>query len=321
MAAGGKRWRQHLRSRMFAACAAAAVLLLGLWLALGGESKCPSTWMVGMLEGDDLFSLRQPRDIKNPVLKPADVTDAKAEFIADTFMIPKDGRWYLFFETFDIESDRGVIAYASSSDAKHWKYERVVLREPFHLSYPMVFEHRGSYYMIPETRKMRGINLYKARAFPEGWEYQKELVHGNYADPSIVHYQDRWWIFAVERAYTRAMFWADELTGPWHKHPESAFFRDKMRSRPGGRPVVWNGKLVRFAQDASAGYGNQVRAFVIDKLTPTEFEEHEADVRPIIKPGGRGWRSRAMHTIDPWRLPDGRWIAVVDGNSCVAGTQ
>ena len=37
----------------------------------------------------------------------------------------------------------------------------------------------------------------------------------------------------------------------------------------------------------------------------------------MLKAGGRGWRSKAMHHIDPWQLPDGSWRAVVDGARCL----
>src|SRR6185312_12504981 len=47
------------------------------------------------------------------------------------------------------------------------------LERPYHLSYPFVFEHEGSAYMIPETLGSRRIELYRAKAFPFEWE----LVH------------------------------------------------------------------------------------------------------------------------------------------------
>ena len=38
----------------------------------------------------------------------------------------------------------------------------IVLAEPFHLSYPYVFEWQGSHYMIPESGAAKSVRLYRA---------------------------------------------------------------------------------------------------------------------------------------------------------------
>lgn len=54
-------------------------------------------------------------------------------------MVCQDGRWYMFFEVMNQDSDRGEIGLALSDDGIHWEYSQIVLVEPFHLSYPHVF--------------------------------------------------------------------------------------------------------------------------------------------------------------------------------------
>ena len=63
-------------------------------------------------------------------------------------------------------TDRGEIAHATSRDGAAWTYRSVVLREPFHLSYPQVFEWDGAIYMVPESRQDAAVHLYVAEAFP-----------------------------------------------------------------------------------------------------------------------------------------------------------
>ena len=46
-------------------------------------------------------------------------------------MVCQDGRWYLFFEVMNQDSDRGEIGLALSDDGIHWEYSRIVLVEPF----------------------------------------------------------------------------------------------------------------------------------------------------------------------------------------------
>ena len=57
----------------------------------------------------------------------------------------------MFIEVKNAETRHGEIALARSSDGVAWRYDSVVLREPFHLSYPHVFKTGGRYYMTPET--------------------------------------------------------------------------------------------------------------------------------------------------------------------------
>ena len=106
-------------------------------------------WSIGIYTGDSPFRLREVAN--NPVLRNTDVSDIEAEFVADPFMLRTDDRWYMFFEVLHRETQRGVIALATSDDGFNWKYEQVVLEEPFHLSYPYVFDWQGERYMVPET--------------------------------------------------------------------------------------------------------------------------------------------------------------------------
>jgi len=272
-------------------------------------------WSIGILRGQELAQLHGLDDPHNPVLTAADVTDLEADFVADCFLLQKQGLWHMFFEVFGKKRALGEIGCATSQDGSKWNYQGIVLKEDFHLSYPYVFEHQGNYYMIPETRKTRSVRLYKAESFPYGWRLDKILLEGNYADSSIIFYEGLWWIFSVHSSYNLAIFYADNLHGPWKPHKKNLIYiRRKKRARPGGRLVVADGKLIRFAQDSVLGYGHQLRAFEVQELTPQRFKERQIQDDPILSPGGVGWRSFAMHHMDPQQLPDGSWIAAVDGS-------
>jgi hypothetical protein len=235
--------------------------------------------------------------------------------VADPFLV-KDGlRWHLFFELFNSESGRGEIGVAESSDLATWKFQKVVLAEPFHLSYPFVFKEGDSYYMIPETRASRSIRLYKATNYPLEWRMEKVLIEGNYADSSPVYFNNKWWIFTCKAPYSLAIFFADSLLGPWQEHPESPmYWRDSSKARPGGRPIVHDGKLIRFAQDNREGYGKKLRAMIVDTLTTEEFVEHPATPDPIFEAHGDRWARDGMHHLAPIQLADGTWVAAIDGS-------
>ena len=276
-------------------------------------------WSIGLYEGSSPFRLRASRRVRNPILTPLDITDVRATTVADPFVIRIDQTWNLFFEVLNQQTDRGEIGLAVSEDGVSWKYRQIVLAEPFHLSYPYVFQHEHAIYMIPETHQARSVRLYRASRFPTDWSFVCPLLEGGYfADASPVRHEDMWWIFTETNPQhkfdTLRLFYAAELTGPWREHPSSPIVAgDPHIARPAGRILSWDGKLFRFAQDDSPTYGRQVRAFEITELTPLHYDERLASRRPILRPARRGWNRLGMHHADPYHVSNGRWLVYVDG--------
>ena len=276
-------------------------------------------WSIGIYVGEDPFALAPPQEISNPVLKAENVTDVPAEFVADPFMIRENSTWYMFFEVMNANTGQGDIGLATSSDGLRWTYERIVLDEPFHLSYPQVFKWQDQIYMVPESHEAYSVRLYRALDFPREWAFVGILLEGRYVDPSLFHYGDKWWLFAETNPIrgkndTLRLYYSDSLTGTWAEHPESPIIMgDANIARPGGRVILFDGQVVRYAQDDAPTYGNQVRAFVLDVLTTTEYREHQDAENPVLRNSSSGWNADGMHHIDPHRLDDNNWIAVVDG--------
>ena len=268
-------------------------------------------WSIGIYTGSSPYSLSPSSEF--PVLTHEQVTDVKASFVADPFMI----RGHMFFEVLNHELKKGEIGLATSQEGLSWTYEQIVLREDFHLSYPYVFEWQNAYYMIPETLGANAACLYQADDFPFRWSRKAKLIDGPCADPSIVRFKDLWWLFFCPLPYqhdTLRLYFAEELTGPWHQHPHSPIIRgDKCRARPAGRLLTLNDKLIRFAQDCVPQYGTRVRAFDILELTTTTYVEVENRASPILQPSGKGWNANGMHHVDAHQQPDGTWRACVDG--------
>ncbi|MCI0490624.1 MAG: hypothetical protein L0229_28865 [Blastocatellia bacterium] len=306
-----------------------------------------SIWSIGILKGESPFDLLAPSGIENPVLCGRDVSDTTADFVADPFMVREKETWHMFFEVKNSETGKGEIGLATSRDALHWSYRQIVLDEPFHLSYPYVFKWEGEYYMLPETLPLNAIQLYRADSFPLRWSHAATLIEVRGADPSVFRFADKWWMFvctAPDLHDRLALYFADELKGPWREHPKSPIVSsDARRARPAGRVLVFNDRLIRFAQDCHPRYGSAVRAFEIKELTTADYTEEEIAASPILKgsrgageQGSRGdmepapqhgtavgvpttpaaqhvWNLRGMHHIDAHPAPDGGWIACVDG--------
>jgi hypothetical protein len=274
-------------------------------------------WSIGIYTGASLQTLAPHPGARNPVLTRHEVTDIPAAFVADPFIVRDGAQWLMFIEVKNAETRHGEIALARSSDGVAWRYDGVVLREPFHLSYPHVFKTGGLYYMTPETLDAGAVRLYVADRFPTKWRYVKDLIPGTYADPTVFEHEGRWWLFCSGSPFGHDMlnlFSAGCLEGGWAEHAVRPLIgNDKSLARPAGRVTVYQGKPIRFAQVCRPAYGTAVRAFQVTELTTTSYAETELGLGPILGPGPQTWNQLGMHHLDPQRNEDGSWIACVDG--------
>jgi hypothetical protein len=275
-------------------------------------------WAIGIYSGASPFKLTDSPGVRNPVLTFEQVTDVPATFVADPFMLDVGGIWHMFFEVWNQPNRKGEIGLATSPDGLQWTYKQIVLAEPFHLSYPGVFEWQSDYYMVPETIEPGAVRLYKADPFPLRWRLVSSILNERCGDPSIFRFQERWWMYTCPAPFQHdvlRLYFADSLTGPWTEHPSSPLIEnDKRMARPAGRMLSVNGRMIRIAQDCLARYGNHVRAFEVLELTTASYVEKEYPGSPILQASGEGWNALGMHHIDAHALPDGGWIACVDGN-------
>src|SRR5262249_35796555 len=159
--------------------------------------------------------------------------DIPAEFVADPFMMRMCGIWHMFFEVMNAKTNKGSIGLATSINGLDWKYEHIVLMEPFHLSYPYVFSSGEEIFMIDESYEADAIRLYRADPFPLRWTYEQTLLDGAWVDSSIFSFKGRWWMFSnpVEREHeVLELFHADSITGPWQRHPMSPLISGNKHS-------------------------------------------------------------------------------------------
>jgi len=277
-----------------------------------------TSWAIGIFSGESPMSFATSPGLKNPVLTYKDVTDIRATFVADPFMVYEKDTWYLFFEAMDKDTGKGDIAVATSKDGFHWKYQKVVLHEPFHLSYPYVFKWKNEYYMLPETKRAYSVRLYKAVNFPFKWEFVGNLLNNvGYVDSSLFYVHNKWWMFTTsgkKQFLNLHLYYADHLRGPWTEHPKSPVVRDNPNTaRCGGRVLVADGKIIRYAQDDFPKYGNKIRPFEIVELTTSDYKEKEIKQFSVAKSSRIAWNKDGMHNIDAHQLSKNKWMAVMDG--------
>jgi len=281
------------------------------------EPRPEPVWSIGVRTGPSPWSLTAPPG-DEPALTAAAVTDVPATSVADPFLLHRDGRWHMFFEVDDWLARKAAIGLATSDDGLRWRYEQTVLAEPFHLSYPCVFEHGGDVWMVPESTQAEAVRLYRARRFPNEWDHVADLLTGgSFADATPFHHDGRWWLLVEtsgEANDTLRLFVADDLLGPWREHPQSPVVNgDATHARPAGPVIAADGRLVRLAQNCVPAYGIDVRGVEIARLTASDYEERPLAVPPLVGPSDRGWNARGMHHLAAVQRGDGSWLAAVDG--------
>ncbi len=278
------------------------------------KTSVENAWTIGIYTGPSPFQLSPPLNVRNPVLTAADVNDLDVDIVAHPFMVVTDSLYYLFFTAKDGKTDQGGIGLAESRNGLDWKYRRIVIHEPFVLSYPYVFKWQDDYYMIPEAHTETSVRLYRATEFPNKWKYEGDLLTGDhFISSTVVRYKDMWWMFIVRLGNeTLRLFYAPDLKGPWTEHPLSPIVKkDLSIARPGGRPFVYDGSLYRLGQDCYPTYGNQVHAFQISDISTKTYSEKMIDA-PLVKSSSQGWNAEAMHHVDVHQVGKNKWIAAVD---------
>jgi len=304
--------------------------VLTLWIAIctcgllfSGNARQPpppktstaeSHWTIGIYTGASPLELSPPPNVRNPVLTGADVNDLNVDTLAHPFMVVDGSRYYMFFTAKDRKTDKAGSGMAESNNGLKWHYRHIVIHEPFVLAHPYVFKWQNDYYMIPEAHTETSVRLYKATAFPDKWEYQKDLLTGDhFISPTLVRYKDMWWMFiCVEGNETLRLFYASDFKGPWTEHALSPVIKkDLHTARPAGRPFLLDGRLYRLGQDCLPVYGYQVHAFQITDISTKTYSE-KMIAAPVVKASSTGWNAEAMHHVDAHQIGGNQWIAAVD---------
>ncbi|MFL6448873.1 MAG: hypothetical protein ACJ746_14470 [Bryobacteraceae bacterium] len=235
----------------------------------------------------------------------------EGSFLADPFLIAQNGKNFIFVEDYPYREGKGVISVLEvDANGQIGSAERV-LERPYHLSYPFVFEHEGSIYMIPETMGSRRIELYEAKAFPSRWELVHVLKEDIEAVDTTLWIQDGIYYFFTNVAELGAtpndllyLYISDSLCGEWIPHPANPICADVRSSRSAGCLFVRQNRIIRPAQDCSIRYGYACQLNEIQTLSPTEYRERPVGrIDPNWHPGLIG-----THTIN-----SNETIEVIDG--------
>ena len=246
-------------------------------------------------------------------------THPLCKFMADPFIVNSNDTLYIFYEHFpaQMNSTWGDVGVLRSLDGGYsWTFLGIALDEPFHLSFPNVFQYKGDWYMLPSAGDARQLRLYKSTDFPMHWELCKVLRDDYlYCDPMLYIKDSVCYLFASEDHENRfALYTADSLTGTYIEHPCSPIRNVwNNHTRLAGRVFDYEGHPYLFMQEHYEAYGSSTATFRIDTLSPTQYCDIKADTVPIIALSGGGWNANGMHTYNVTTYK-GHYVAVMDGS-------
>lgn len=222
-------------------------------------------------------------------------------YCADPFGLWREDRLHVFVERFDYRDAVGRIDVIVLDRALAVLDVRPVLRAPWHLSYPFVFEAEGETWMLPEAHESGSLQLYRARAFPFEWEPAATIaLDAVPLDATPFHHHGRWWLFYApavptgSRLTTLCAAHAPALAGPWSAFAGNPVLADRHGARPGGTPIWIDGAPHLPLQRCTGGYGTAIRMLRFDRLSP---EAITATITGEIEPPPAAPYHRGLHTL------------------------
>jgi hypothetical protein len=213
-------------------------------------------------------------------------------FLADPFLWRQNGKTFCLLEDYSYRKKiAGISVVELTRDGS--TPLTPVLSEPYHLSFPYLFEYDGAIYLCPECSASGQIRLYRATRFPEQWQFVKAVMNDvSAADSMIFPRGDRWWMLTNLDRSGDGDFWSElylfsaesPLSERWVAHPSNPLIIDPRGGRNAG--LLRDGdRLFRAAQTHGFDqYGAGILLYEIVSITPDKYEERlVGDIKPEWK--------------------------------------
>lgn len=188
---------------------------------------------------------------------------------ADPHLITVDDTTWLFAELYDRLLRRGVIGCRVLSEQPAGKWN-IVLKMPYHLSYPHFLPSDDGICMIPESYVADEIAVFHATRYPDKWEKRRVLhTGGEPVDSTVFRYDDRTWMLSLLEN-RRLMLYS--LTDQGLTEICCVAGNDS-NNRPAGNLFNWKDKLIRPAQDCTQGYGCGLNLYEVTAVGNNGYSE------------------------------------------------
>lgn len=115
---------------------------------------------------------------------------------------------YLFTEAFDEKKQIGRIAVSRFLNGE-FEIPKVIIKKPYHMSYPCVFTYKNDIYMLPETSQNATLELYRCKDGDiTNFEKIGNLLKGvHLADSTVINENGSLYIYTyAEKPYISYLF-------------------------------------------------------------------------------------------------------------------
>ena len=232
-----------------------------------------------------------------------DITPPNDRIWADPFVVTSNDRHYVFLEEQMMKSSKAHISCMELGKDGTIISSNIILDKPYHLSYPFVFQHENTWYLVPESTANRTVDLYECTSFPIQWKHKRTLLSDISAvDSTILFHENRYWLFcSVQQRsssspndYLYLYYTDDLLNGSWTPHQGNPVVSDPYSARPAGRIYASNTNLIRPSQICAPVYGYGISLNKIIELN--EFRYKEVSIKTIIP----NWHKnlKTVHTLN-----------------------
>ena len=218
---------------------------------------------------------------------------------ADPHLICRDGKTWVFAEAYDRVLRRGVISCCTIDEdgAGPWK---VVLKQPYHLSYPHLLCRGEDVYMIPESYVANEISVFRAVRFPDRWEKVAVLKTGEESvDSTVFHWDSQRWMMTMTMSGGADRLMLYKLSEDGSLNAGCCVREADANTRPAGHLFRAAGKVIRPAQDCTESYGCALNFYEVKDVAEDRYEEtlirklHPDEVRSNLN-----YPHRGLHTYN-----------------------
>lgn len=201
---------------------------------------------------------------------------------ADPFVISKSGKHYIFIEELLRKTNKGHITCLVMNEVGEIEDSKLLINKPYHLSYPFIFQHENTWYMIPESAEGKTVDLFECTDFPFQWKFRRSILTNVEAFDSTIHFHDgEFWLFCTIKKSAEGssddnlyLFHTKDLAeGEWLAHRNNPVISNPFSARPAGRIFLHDNTLYRPSQICVPRYGYGLSLNKITELTTSSYIE------------------------------------------------
>lgn len=202
-------------------------------------------------------------------------------FYADPFCASNNGRHFIFIEEYPFANPIGFISVIEVFKDGTYSEAIPIIKCDYHLSYPVLFQQDGQWFMMPESHQHKTIEIWRCEQFPYKWQKHTVIMDNIVAaDTTPFYYQDQWWLFTALKQDCKKfgdklfLFSGKDLLGKkWQAHPLNPVKKNLVYDRPAGNIIVSDNKILRPSQDSIKRYGGALELREITQLSTENYQE------------------------------------------------